>query len=234
MKTRSARREEVLARLKAALPQQKQKEVAQDLEIIIRRVELNFRLQEYQRAHDVPFSNASSLVLRRSDAARRATGGATSGCSDSPAAVCRARSRLQAAHRNFKQRVMEQMAAGCGLFGGSNRDRDVAKLPLPDGIASLCKEYKLSGWEEPFAAEAQLIDYDAWIRSTVLPKARADFRLPPEEYALSLSYGIDIPPTQMAALAHKGRRDSGRDEADRCRDRQAAQAAIERLSRRHS
>src|ERR1700745_2839041 len=44
-------REEVLAKLKAALPQQKQKEVAQDLEIIIRSVELNFRLQDYQRAH---------------------------------------------------------------------------------------------------------------------------------------------------------------------------------------
>ena len=35
-------REEVLAKYKAALPQQKQKEVAQDLEIIIRSVELNF------------------------------------------------------------------------------------------------------------------------------------------------------------------------------------------------
>src|SRR5882672_3586313 len=55
--------EEVLAKLKAALPQQKQKEVAQDLEIIIRRVELNFRLQDFQRAHDVPFANASSLVF---------------------------------------------------------------------------------------------------------------------------------------------------------------------------
>jgi uncharacterized protein (DUF885 family) len=75
-----------------------------------------------------------------------------------------------------------------------------------DGIASLCKEYKLTGWEEPFAKlKAQLVAYDAWIRSTVLPKARADFRLPPEEYALSLElYGIDIPPDQMAALAHKG------------------------------
>src|SRR5580765_8113937 len=40
-----------------------QKEVAQDLEIIIRRVELNFRLQDYQRAHDVPFTNASSVVF---------------------------------------------------------------------------------------------------------------------------------------------------------------------------
>jgi hypothetical protein len=55
--------EEVLATLKAALPQQKQKEVAQDLEIIIRRVALDFQLQDFQRAHDVPFTNASSVVF---------------------------------------------------------------------------------------------------------------------------------------------------------------------------
>ena len=39
---------------------------------------------------------------------------------------------------------------------------------------------------------------------TVLPKARTDFRLPPEEYALALEhYGIDIPPDQFAAMAHE-------------------------------
>ncbi len=38
----------------------------------------------------------------------------------------------------------------------------------------------------------------------MLPKARTDFRLPPEEYALELEeYGIDIPPDQLAAMAHQ-------------------------------
>ena len=37
-----------------------------------------------------------------------------------------------------------------------------------------------------------------------MPKARTDFRLAPEEYALSLEgYGIDIPPAQLAEMAHK-------------------------------
>jgi uncharacterized protein (DUF885 family) len=41
------------------------------------------------------------------------------------------------------------------------------------------------------------------VRATVLPKARTDFRLPPEEYALELeSYGIDIPQDQLTAMAH--------------------------------
>ena len=42
------------------------------------------------------------------------------------------------------------------------------------------------------------------MRATVLPKARNDFRLPPEHYALDMeSYGIDIPPDQLAAMAHQ-------------------------------
>src|SRR5215475_11237066 len=75
-----------------------------------------------------------------------------------------------------------------------------------EGIAALCAQYKLSGWEEPFAKlKSQLADYDDWMRATVLPQARDDFRLLPEEYAFALEeYGIDIPPDQMAALAHKG------------------------------
>jgi len=48
-----------------------------------------------------------------------------------------------------------------------------------------------------------LADYDTWIRGTVMPKARTDSRLTPEEYAFSLqSYGIDLPPEQLASQAH--------------------------------
>ena len=36
------------------------------------------------------------------------------------------------------------------------------------------------------------------------PRRATDFRLPPEEYALNLEdYGIDIPPGQLAAMAHQ-------------------------------
>ena len=202
--------EEVLAKFKAALPQQKQKEVAQDLAIIIRRIELNFRIQDYQRAHDVPFTNASSLVFggvrmlldEQTPAERR------------PSAVARLRkyAGLEEGYKPLteilKQRVLEQAAKPGVVYPArveleTEMSRNSHYL---DGIASLCKEYKLSGWEEPYGTlRAQLVDYDGWIRANVLPKARANFRLPPEEYALSLEqYGIDIPPAQMAALAHKG------------------------------
>jgi uncharacterized protein (DUF885 family) len=63
----------------------------------------------------------------------------------------------------------------------------------------------LSGWEPAYAKlKSELADYDAWVRQTILPKARTDFRLPPQKYALAFEeYGIDIPPAQIAALAHK-------------------------------
>ena len=202
--------EEAVARLKAALPQQMHKEVAQDLEIIISRVELQFRIDDFQRAREVPFVNPSMLVFsglrilldEQTPAERR------------PAAVTRIRryAGLDPGYKPLtdilKERVTEQMAKP-GVFYPSKVqiETELARNSnYLEGIAALCREYKLTGWEEPFGKlKAQLTDYDAWINATVLPKARTDFRMPPEEYALALeNYGIDIPPAQMAAMAHQG------------------------------
>jgi len=108
----------------------------------------------------------------------------------------------------WKQRITEQMAKPGVVYPAKVQiETELGRNPhYLEGIAALCAQYKLSGWEEPFAKlKSQLTDYDAWMRATVLPKAREDFRLLPEEYALALEdYGIDISPEQMAALAHKG------------------------------
>ena len=63
--------EAVLATFKSAVGQQKQKEVAQDLEIMIRTVELQFREQDFARAHKVDFLNASQNGLPRAANAAR-------------------------------------------------------------------------------------------------------------------------------------------------------------------
>jgi uncharacterized protein (DUF885 family) len=200
---------EVVAKLKAAMPQQPE-QVQQDLEIIIRRADLNLRLQDFERAHEVPFINASQLVFgslrvlldQQTPAERR------------PAAVVRMRryAGLDPSYKAItdilKQRVTEQMAKPGIIYPAKvEMETEMARNSnYLDGIEALCKEYKLAGWEEPYAKlKTELMDYDAWLKTTVLPKARSDFRLPPEEYALDLeNYGIDIPPDQMAALAHKG------------------------------
>jgi uncharacterized protein (DUF885 family) len=74
-----------------------------------------------------------------------------------------------------------------------------------NGIEKLFVKYKIAGYEEPFAKlKQQLTDYNAWVKQEILPKARTDFRLPPEEYAFALErFGIDIPPDQLTAMAHK-------------------------------
>jgi hypothetical protein len=104
--------EEIIAKLKSALAQEKQKEVAQDLAIIIRSVELGFRQQDYDRAHNVPFLNPSarvfsgirSLLDEQTPAERR------------PAAVARIRkyAGLEPGYKPIteilKQRVLEQAA----------------------------------------------------------------------------------------------------------------------------
>ncbi len=201
--------EALLQDLKSAVPQQKQKEVAQDLQIVIRRVELNFKFEDYKRAHSVPFPNASQLVFsgvrtlldEQTPAERR------------PAAVVRIReyAGLDPAYKPIteilKQRVMEQMAKPGVIYPArveiqTELSRDSNYL---DGIAALLEKNKLTAWQEPFnTLKSQLTDYDAWIKVNLLPKARSDSRQPPAEYALGLEdYGIDIPPDQLASMAHQ-------------------------------
>jgi hypothetical protein len=201
--------EAVLSIFKSALGQQKQKEVAQDLEIVIHTVELQFRELDFDRAHKVDFLNASQTVFRglrvlldeQTPSERR------------PAAVVRLRkyAGLEPGYKPLaeilKQRVIEQMAKPGVVYPARTEiETELARDPnYMEGIATLLEKYKLTGWQEPFnKLKIQLTEYDAWTKANVLPKARSDFRLPPEEYALNLEdYGIDIPPDQLATMAHQ-------------------------------
>jgi hypothetical protein len=201
--------EVVLAALKKALVQSQPKEVRQDLQILIHKVELNFREQDFQRAHEVPFINASQIVFEgvrilldeQTPNERR------------PAAVVRLRkyAGLESGYKPLTeilmQRVKEQMSKP-GIIYPSRSEIETEmgrNSNYIEGISSLLEKYKLANWQEPFEKlKTQLVDYDAWTKATVLPKARTDFRLPPEEYTLNLEdFGIDIPPAQLATLAHQ-------------------------------
>jgi uncharacterized protein (DUF885 family) len=73
-----------------------------------------------------------------------------------------------------------------------------------DGIPELFKKYRVAGYEEPCATfTAQMALYDAFLRTAVLPRARADFRLPAALYVFGLKrYGVDIDPQLLVAAAH--------------------------------
>ena len=104
--------EAVLEKFKAAAGQRQQEQVEQDLQIMIRKIQLNFKEQDFQRAHDVPFFDPSRAVFgglqilldAQTPADRR------------PAAVARLRAYagLEPGYKPLaeilKQRVIEQMA----------------------------------------------------------------------------------------------------------------------------
>jgi hypothetical protein len=198
-----------LAKLKSASSEKQPREVAQDLQIMIRKVELDFKQEDFARAHEVPFFNASEMVFgglhilldEQTPSDRR------------PAAVVRIReyAGLEPGYTSIteilKQRVVEQMAKPGIIYPARVEiETEMARNSnYIDGIAALMQKYNLTGWQEPFGKlKMQLADYDAWVRATVLPKARTDFRLPPEEYALALEdYGVVIPPDQLATMAHR-------------------------------
>ena len=201
--------EAVLEKFKTVAAQRQQAQVEQDLQIMIRKIQLNFKQQDFQRGHDVPFFDPSrdvfgglqTLLDAQTPADRR------------PAAVARLRAYagLEPGYKPLaeivKQRVIEQMAKPGAIYPPrveieTELGRDSNYL---DGIAALLKKYKLEGWQEPLKTlESQLTGYDEWYRANVLPKARSDFRLPPEEYALALQgHGLDILPARIAAMAHQ-------------------------------
>ena len=75
---------------------------------------------------------------------------------------------------------------------------------LVEGIGDLLRGSGLDGWDDAYAAlRAQCAAYAAFVERELLPRARADHRLPPAVYAQALQrVGVDIPPAELTALAH--------------------------------
>ncbi len=81
------------------------------------------------------------------------------------------------------------------------------------GIGLLLEKYNLKDYQPAFATlKEQLTAYDDFVRKEVLPKARTDFRMPPEMYAIAREQlGLDYTPTELGARASELHPDSGRD-----------------------
>lgn len=200
--------EAALAKIKAAQAGVTDKNVKEDIEILQKAFNLQFRREDFANAREVPFYNASAQIFRglrvllddQVPAQRRT------------AALERLRkyAGVEPGYKPFTDRLQErelqQIAKPNVIFPSKEEvETDLGRNSnYVEGIATLFKKYNLSGWEPAYAKlKTQLAGYDSWVRSAILPKARADFRLPPEEYALAFeSYGIDIPPAQIAKMAH--------------------------------
>jgi hypothetical protein len=198
--------EAALAKIKTAAVTDKS--VKEDIVILQKSFNLQFRQQDFGLAHEVPFLNASAIIFQglrsllddQVPAQRR------------PAALVRLRkyAGVEPGYKplteGLKARELAQIAKPGVIYPAKSQiETDLGRNSnYVNEIPTLFKKYSLTGWEPAYEKlKSELADYDAWVKSAILPKARVDFRLPPEKYALAFeSYGIDIPPAQVAQMAH--------------------------------
>ena len=165
--------EAVLETLRTARTQVTDKNVQEDLDILRSAFELQFRMDDFRQKHLVTAFNPSESVFEgikvllddQVPADRR------------PAALVRLRkyAGLEPGFAPYtellEQRITDQLAKPGVFFPPKtlleNRlDRNPEYLK---GIPLLFKKYDLQGWEAAFTAlEAQLRDYDAWVRTRLL------------------------------------------------------------------
>ncbi len=200
--------EAILAGLRAAEAKEADKNVQEDLEILLKSFDLEFRTEDFELSHEVPFMNASEQIFQ----GLRVLLDDQVAVERRPAATQRLRKYVgaEAGYTPFtellKQRESAQMAKPGVIYPsrGEVQTELGRNANYVEGVADLFKKYELQGWESSYAKlKGQLADYDAWVRANILPKARADFRLPAQAYALALEgYGIDMPPARISAMAH--------------------------------
>jgi hypothetical protein len=72
-----------------------------------------------------------------------------------------------------------------------------------DGVEALLKKSGVGGWQKDMQTLRRQVDeYGAWIRSTVLPRARATSQLPAEVYADNLkAFGVETDPRALIERA---------------------------------
>jgi uncharacterized protein (DUF885 family) len=100
----------------------------------------------------------------------------------------------------------EERASDKGLLHPTRLEVDQALQNVDTytaGIRKLFGEFNIAGADEALAAlDQQAKDYASWARTTVLPQARADTKLPPALYANQLKQvGIDIDPKLLLQRA---------------------------------
>lgn len=105
-----------------------------------------------------------------------------------------------------QERLQERLKANPKLMGPYKGEVEQALNDAPamiKGTRDLLAKSELQGWEPVFAAlEKQLTAYNEHVKTQILPRARADHKLPAEVYADNLhQFGVDISPQELIAKA---------------------------------
>jgi hypothetical protein len=199
--------EAVRADLQQSLRGEKDARVRQDLEILLKSIDDDIAGIRLQEKYDLPwvdvprmvFGNLQGLLQAQIPEARRAK-------------ALERLSRYVGLHpgsepvtEQAKARFLERVGKP-GVRGPvkARVEKSLENLPTYiSGIRELFASMKIAGAEPALdAMEKQLTEYGEWERAQVLPLARDDFRLPPEQYAWRLrQVGIDIEPQLLIQRA---------------------------------
>ncbi|SFV18001.1 DUF885 domain-containing protein [Pseudoduganella namucuonensis] len=198
----------VIAELEKRLKAESDPKIRQDLEILISTAQDQLRSAAINRKYMLPFTDVTRLMF-----------GVVRQMLDPRIPKERQKSLLvrlekyaglAKGHRPLtelaNERLQERLKANKNLLGPYKGQVEQAINDAPallKGMKDLLAKSELKGWETSFAAlEKQLTAYNEQLRTQVLPRARADHRLPPEVYADNLrQFGVDITPRELIAKA---------------------------------
>jgi hypothetical protein len=199
--------EKRLLELRRQRANEKDPKVGQDLDILIDSREKQVASMKLERQYLLDYTNASELVYgglralldprnkpeRQKLALVRLKRYAGKEAGYTPiATLVRARTEERLANKALIGPYVEEVQEGL--------NNNPTYL---DGIEELFKKAKLSGWEADLASlREQMKDYDAFVKSRILPRARKEVRLPEAIYVNRLrNVGVDIAPEQMIERA---------------------------------
>jgi len=174
-----------VAELQSNLATEKDPLVVQDLHILIKAGNDSIRETELSDKYDIPYTNLS----RRLFSGIRAILDEQVSPSRYPAAVVRLKkyAGLEPGYKSaveLAEATTRQKLNTPGLIGPykGEIEKDLAtSSTYVDGIGKLFEKYHVQGYEPAYAKlKEQIASYNDFVKTIVLPKARADFRLPPE------------------------------------------------------
>nr|HEX4314287.1 DUF885 domain-containing protein [Kofleriaceae bacterium] len=181
--------------------------VAQDLQILVDAVKRRIKGSEIEDRLAVPYLNVPQLVF----GSMRSLLDDQVAADRRPAALVRLRKYLGLVDGTTSLVKLAEDETRAGLEANLlaparlevDNDLETAQH-LVDGIDKLFAQFPIDG-SAPVLAEMhkQFAGYLEFVRKEVQPKARKDFRLPPELYAFDLEQvGVDIAPGELAKRAH--------------------------------
>jgi hypothetical protein len=197
----------VLAEYQQALAAEKDPKVRQDLAILINAAQENIDEHEMEHRLFLPYIALDQTVFQ----GLRALLDEQASPQRRQAALVRLRkyAGMEAGLQPVTELAMAATRERLGeakLLGPAKDEveRDLQNgATYRDGIGKLFQKYGLKGYEPAYKKVVeQLVAYDEFLRREILPRARTDFRLPAEAYALRLRHsGIDIPIDELVSRA---------------------------------